>query len=74
MQFGPYLDLLPTRFDEFPINFSASELSYLKETQFIYALDKRRNSYREDYDLICQYIPAFSKYSLDEYQEAMTAC
>ena len=30
--FGPYIELLPDKFDEFPINFNAEDLTYLKET------------------------------------------
>ena len=73
-KFGPYMDILPDSFDDFPLspnNMKDDGLSLLNNTQLLLALKSRQQIYQQDYDKICEEVPQFARYSLNQYQEAM---
>ena len=66
-KFGPYIDLLPDNFDEFPVSLNNTKdggLDLLENTQLLLALNNRRQIYQQDYDKICKAVPEFAKYNL----------
>jgi len=57
-----YFNFLPSNYNNFPIFYTESELKYLKGTQFLTIVENKKKEMKEDYELLCNKIPYYSKY------------
>jgi len=63
----PYIDILPKAFSNLPIFFNQDELSYLKGSFSLGKIADRHAELKEEYDNICNAVPEFSKWKLDDF-------
>ena len=64
-----YFDFLPASYNNFPIFYGEKEFSYLKGTQFLELVQKKMKEMKEDYDLLTNVIPGYSKYDYDLFRK-----
>ena len=64
-----YIDFLPSNYSSFPTFYSLKELEYLKGTQFLEMLEKKKNHIKNDYDILIKEIPGLSKYNFSIYKK-----
>ena len=64
-----YFDLLPSSYNNFPIFYGEKEISYLKRTQFLELLQKKKKEMKENYDLLIKIIPGYSKYDYNLFKK-----
>ena len=64
-----YFDFLPANYNNFPIFYGEKEYAYLKGTQFIELLQKKKKEMKEDYDLLTNVIPGYSKYDYNLFKK-----
>ena len=64
-----YFDFLPENYNNFPIFYGEKEFNYLKGTQFLELLQKKKKEMKEDYDLLTNVIPGYSKYDFDLFKK-----
>jgi len=54
--FQPYYDVLPSDFDNFPIFWGETELSWLEGSSLVRQIAERKRNMRSDYDHICKHL------------------
>ena len=64
-----YFDFLPANYNNFPIFYGEKEYTYLKGTQFLELLQKKKKEMKEDYDLLINVIPGYSKYDYNLFKK-----
>ena len=64
-----YFDFLPASYNNFPIFYGEKEFSYLKGTQFLELVQKKMKEMKEDYDLLTNVIPGYSKYDYNLFRK-----
>ena len=64
-----YFDFLPANYNNFPIFYGEKEFSYLKGTQFLELVQKKMKEMKEDYDLLTNVIPGYSKYDYNLFRK-----
>ncbi len=64
-----YFDFLPASYNNFPIFYGEKEFSYLKGTQFLELLQKKKKEMKEDYELLTHVIPGYSKYDYNLFRK-----
>ena len=64
-----YFDFLPADYNNFPIFYGEKEFSFLKGTQFLELLQKKKKEMKEDYDLLINVIPGYSKYDYNLFKK-----
>ena len=64
-----YFDFLPANYNNFPIFYGEKEFAYLKGTQFLELLQKKKKEMKEDYDLLINVIPGYSKYDYNLFKK-----
>ena len=64
-----YFDFLPASYNNFPIFYGEKEYAYLKGTQFLDLLQKKKKEMKEDYDLLINVIPGYSKYDYNLFKK-----
>jgi len=64
-----YFDFLPANYNNFPIFYGEKEFNYLKGTQFLELLQKKKKEMKEDYDLLTNAIPGYSKYDYNLFRK-----
>ena len=64
-----YFDFLPANYNNFPIFYGEKEFTYLKGTQFLELLQKKKKEMKEDYDLLINVIPGYSKYDYNLFKK-----
>jgi len=64
-----YFDFLPANYNNFPIFYGEKEFNYLKGTQFLELLQKKKKEMKEDYDLLTNVIPGYSKYDYNLFRK-----
>ena len=64
-----YFDFLPVNYDNFPIFYSDKEFEYLKGTQFLELIKKKKREMKEDYDLLTNVIPGYSRYDFNLFKK-----
>ena len=64
-----YLDFFPSNYSSFPTFYSEKELEYLKGSQFLEMVEKRKNYIKYDYDILIKEIPGFSKYDFNLFKK-----
>ena len=64
-----YFDFLPANYNNFPIFYGEKEFSFLKGTQFLDLLQKKKKEMKEDYDLLINVIPGYSKYDYNLFKK-----
>lgn len=67
-----YLDLLPTDFSTFPINYSNEDLIELVGSPFLMQIHEKVYDIKRDYDKICYFCPEFIKYKFKDFCWART--
>ena len=65
----PYMDILPKQFTNFPIFFTEYEKAFLNGSPFQLQIDEKIIDIKSDYDLICEEVPEFAQFPLQEYSE-----
>lgn len=60
---------MPASYNNFPIFYGEKEFSYLKGTQFLELVQKKMKEMKEDYDLLTNVIPGYSKYDYDLFRK-----
>ena len=65
-----YFDLLPKKFDNFPIFYTKEELGYLKGSPFLNQILEKKKEMKNDYYKICEYIPDFKRFKYNKFKEA----
>ncbi len=63
----PYLATLPQKYRNMPIFFEENELAELKGSFSLGKIADRKLELKEEYDNICNSVPEFSRYTLDEF-------
>jgi histone-lysine N-methyltransferase SETD3 len=64
-----YFDFLPMNYDNFPTFYGEKELALLKGTQFLELIKKKKREMKEDYDLLINVIPGYSKYDFNLFKK-----
>ena len=64
-----YFDFLPANYNNFPIFYGEKEFTFLKGTQFLDLLNKKKREMKEDYDLLINVIPGYSKYDYNLFKK-----
>ena len=64
-----YFDFLPVSYNNFPIFYGEKEFAYLKGTQFLELLKKKKKEMKEDYELLTHVIPGYSKYDYNLFKK-----
>ena len=64
-----YFDFLPASYNNFPIFYGEKEYDFLKGTQFLELLQKKKKEMKEDYDLLTHVIPGYSKYDYNLFKK-----
>jgi len=64
-----YFDFLPMNYNNFPIFYTDKEFEYLKGTQFLELIKKKKREMKEDYDLLVKVIPGYSKYDFNLFKK-----
>ena len=64
-----YFDFLPSSYNNFPIFYGEKEIAYLKGTQFLELVQKKKKEMKEDYDLLINEIPGYSKYDYNLFRK-----
>jgi histone-lysine N-methyltransferase SETD3 len=64
-----YFDFLPVNYNNFPIFYGEKEFDYLKGTQFLELIKKKKREMKEDYDLLTNVIPGYSKYDFNLFKK-----
>ena len=64
-----YFDFLPVSYNNFPTFYGEKELSLLKGTQFLELIKKKKREMKEDYDLLTNIIPGYSKYDFNLFKK-----
>ena len=64
-----YFDLLPKKFDNFPIFYNKEELGYLKGSPFLNQILEKKKEMKNDYYKICEYIPDFKRFKYNKFKE-----
>jgi len=64
-----YFDFLPVSYNNFPTFYGEKELSLLKGTQFFELIKKKKREMKEDYDLLTNIIPGYSKYDFNLFKK-----
>jgi histone-lysine N-methyltransferase SETD3 len=60
--FKPYLDILPRKFDNFPMRWSDNELEWLKGSNIYDQTVSRRKHTKHTYNRACKLLPGFSRF------------
>ena len=60
--FRPYLNIMPTGFDDYPVNFSDQELEHLKGSFLPEMIKTRKKMMSNLYDKVLELNPEFSEY------------
>ena len=66
-KFQLYYESLPKSFPNNPINWSVESLSYLKGSFMLQQIENRKISLQDDYQILCNIIPSFSRHSLNDF-------
>lgn len=66
----PYINILPVKYANKPINFTQEELSWLKGSFSLEKISQQRESLEEEYQNIISYVSEFRRFSLDEFMWA----
>ena len=69
-KFKYYFDLLPKKFENFPIFYNKEELGYLKGSPFLNQILEKKKEMKNDYYKICEYIPDFKRFKYNKFKEA----
>ena len=64
-----YFDFLPVSYNNFPTFYGEKELSLLKGTQFLELIKKKKREMKEDYDLLTNIIPGYTKYDFNLFKK-----
>ena len=64
-----YFDFLPMSYNNFPIFYTDKEFEYLKGTQFLELIKKKKREMKEDYDLLTNIIPGYTKYDFNLFKK-----
>lgn len=56
-------------YNNFPIFYTDKEFEYLKGTQFLELIKKKKREMKEDYDLLVKVIPGYSKYDFNLFKK-----
>jgi histone-lysine N-methyltransferase SETD3 len=64
-----YFDFLPVNYNNFPIFYGDREFNYLKGTQFLELIKKKKREMKEDYDLLINVIPGYAKYDFNLFKK-----
>jgi histone-lysine N-methyltransferase SETD3 len=60
--FQPYLDMLPRKYNSFPLRWTEQELEWIKGSKaYTQTLSRRKHTKRE-YDRACELLPGFSRF------------
>ena len=73
-KFDQYISALPADVKDFPACFSDEELNLLKGSVIYDKAIERRKGYENDYQLLCQIIPEFKEFTLEDYMYATIMC
>ena len=68
-QFNTYIDILPKGFTNFPIFYTVKEREWLNGSPFQTQITEKIKDIKSDYDLICDEVPEFKQFPLQEYSE-----
>lgn len=68
-KFKTYIDILPKSYTNFPIFYSPEEKQLLKGSPFFDQISDKIKDIKKDYDLICEEVPEFQQFPLQEYSE-----
>ena len=60
--FGPFINILPTGFEDYPVNFSDQELEHLKGSFLPEMIKTRKKMMSNLYDKVLELNPEFSEY------------
>ncbi len=71
--FQPYYRILPKDYSNFPIFWSEEQLAWLQGSPLVEDIAERKRNMRADYDECVRAVPAFRRFSLDEFLEVRTA-
>ncbi|KAL4487539.1 hypothetical protein ABPG72_007059 [Tetrahymena utriculariae] len=63
----PYLDILPSDYNQFPIFFSEDDLSWLKGSPFQNQVREKKADVKRDYDDICSVAPEFAENTFEDF-------
>jgi len=64
-----YFDFLPVSYNNFPTFYGEKELSLLKGTQFLELIKKKKREMKDDYDLLTNIIPGYTKYDFNLFKK-----
>jgi histone-lysine N-methyltransferase SETD3 len=70
--YQPYLDILPSSFDEFPHMYTDDELEWLKGSEILKAIEENKKMQREDYDIICNLVEEYKQFNYKDYLDVAT--
>lgn len=68
-EYFPFIDILPKTFENFPIFFTPEEREWLKGSPFLDQVLEKIDDIKADYDLICEKVPEYSQFTLNEFSE-----
>jgi histone-lysine N-methyltransferase SETD3 len=66
----PYIDVLPVKYSNKPINFTQEEYSWLKGSFSLEKIRQQRESLEDEYANIVGYVPEFSRFTVGEFMWA----
>eukprot|EP00474_Spongospora_subterranea_P009110 CRZ09568.1 hypothetical protein [Spongospora subterranea] len=64
---APYLNVLPEKFENIPLNFSREELAYLKGSMVIDKIDSRVETLKSEYQRLIENVPEFKQFTYDDF-------
>ena len=71
--YQPYLDILPSSFDESPHMYTDDELEWLKGSEILKVIQTIKNRYSKDYNNICESLEEYKQFSYKEFLVTITA-
>jgi histone-lysine N-methyltransferase SETD3 len=63
----PYIDILPKSYRHMPVFLDETELKYLTGSLVLSEVEDRRESYRVEYQNLCQFVPEFAEHSMEDF-------
>jgi histone-lysine N-methyltransferase SETD3 len=67
---APYINILPVRYSNKPVNFTQEELNWLKGSFSLEKIKQQRESLEEEYQNILSHVPEFGRFSVGEFMWA----
>jgi len=67
--FKEYIDILPKKFNNFPIFYTQEERAWLEGSPFQNMITEKIKDIQADYSLICKEVPEYRQFPLKEYSE-----